>query len=184
MGDWTGLGGYHYSFRWEEFEPRGIRTIPDAFQIMVSRIGEVEAKIKEIIASHTPEGPSGRMKASVDVWELRITHYGVTFNAGWRQTTFGLGYKDFYPKYVVQGTGMFGFKRQRIFPVKKEALKFEYEGETVFARSVVGQPPRPEIFQDSWWEFQAWYMDFVQECVTLALANFNTTCVKGGRLMK
>jgi len=50
-----------------------------------------------------------------------------------------------YTKWVVGGTGLFGPRKKRIFPVKASALRFKIGGKTVFAKSIAGMKPNPFI---------------------------------------
>jgi hypothetical protein len=51
----------------------------------------------------------------------------------------------FYRDFVIGGTGLFGPRKQRIYPKKSQALRFVFGGRVVFARSVKGQQPNPFV---------------------------------------
>lgn len=55
-----------------------------------------------------------------------------------------------YASYLEFGTGIFGPAGQPIV-AKGNAMKFEYQGKTVFAKSILGQPPQPFLRGSVWY---------------------------------
>ena len=54
-----------------------------------------------------------------------------------------------YASYLEFGTGIFGPQGQPIV-AKGKAMKFEYQGKTVFAKMTLGQPPQPFMRASKW----------------------------------
>jgi hypothetical protein len=96
---------------------------------------------------HTPYS-SGRMLNAITQGRVNKTPYGYTVNIG-IAPIFGLKYGESpeYPRFVEEGTGIFGPRGKAIMPQNGNVMAFEKLGEgTVFTRWVEGQ--KPQSFMD------------------------------------
>ena len=48
-----------------------------------------------------------------------------------------------YAGFVIRGTGIYGPRKQRIYPTTKKALAFSYGGVKIVVRSIKGMRPNP-----------------------------------------
>lgn len=100
---------------------------------------------------HVPYA-SGRMLHAVSQGRVNKTPYGYTVNIG-IQPVFGLKYGEDpeYPRYVEEGTGLWGPDGAKYTPTNGNVMAFEKLGEgTVFTRFVEGQKPQRfmEVIED------------------------------------
>ena len=58
-------------------------------------------------------------------------------------TTYYIGSDVFYRWWVHSGTGIYGETGQRITPVTAKFLRFEWNGQIIYAKSVAGQEANP-----------------------------------------
>lgn len=106
---------------------------------------------------NSPTGPVGRLVAQVTRDVLATVELQCPKKSGGTSRSFrtdldvrpfvsvrGRVYSDDpVVRYLEDGTGLYGPRRQRIRPRTARALRFEAGGQVVFARSVAGMKPQP-----------------------------------------
>lgn len=81
---------------------------------------------------------TGFMRSHAKYWNFRTySRGGFMFYFGWQKSDFAG--RAFYPPFVDQGTGLYGKRKQRIYPKKAQRLVWKYRGEWVSAPSIAGQ---------------------------------------------
>jgi len=117
---------------------------PDVGGVLTASLTRTQLRAKEV-AEETVDflkmlvhSRSGFMQSQAKYWNFRtFSRGGFVFHFGWRKSDFAG--KVFYPPYVDQGTGLYGKRKQRIYPLKAKRLAWKYRGEWVSAESVAGQ---------------------------------------------
>jgi hypothetical protein len=69
---------------------------------------------------------------------------------GYYEARFGLDATQApHAEHVIEGTGIFGPRRNIIRTTNDGPMRFEARGNIVFAQSTIGQPPQTEWFEDA-----------------------------------
>jgi len=85
---------------------------------------------------------TGFMRSRAKAWGLRVySRGGYRFSFGWKSSDFK-DKKAFYPKYVEEGSGIWGPYKTPIVPRKAKVLRFFIGEREVVTFSVRGQPPQ------------------------------------------
>jgi len=172
-----GRAGHNLFFKFSEFDPRGLNTPAVMLDFVAQNSGEMKERLWEFLVNETPI-QTGQMQEKVEVWNFRASRAGISFECGWRAATFGLGYTHFYPKYVLEGTGIYGIHKTPIVPRKKKVLVWQDTEGTHFAPSVLGQPPQ-NILGKATDKFMEWLKNYFADCFYASTATMATRCKKG-----
>jgi hypothetical protein len=123
-----------YEFDWDIGDDDNSLAIEAA---IVDFMEDVASYMKESYEVYTPED-SGRMREAIEQGNVQKTATGWGVSVGINPVE---GASDpNYPKYVDEGSGVFGPKRQRIYASHGNVIAFEKAtGETVFTRYIEGQ---------------------------------------------
>lgn len=98
----------------------------------------VEARAKQNLNLNSPRRvDTGRLRAGIGTTRIRREFRGV-FVRGAR-----IGTRVFYGRFVHEGTGIYGPRKQLIVPKRAKALRFKPKGGTgfVYVKSVKGMKP-------------------------------------------
>lgn len=111
-----------------------------------SGIESPEQKVPRQATHPIGQSPSGYSSTGTLANSIKIIHREPTKAGKYRSIIAAL---TNYASYLEFGTGIFGPQGQPIV-AKGNAMKFEYQGKTVFAKMILGQPPQP-FFRGSKW---------------------------------
>ncbi len=106
-----------------------------------------EQKVPRQATHPIGQSPSGYDSTGTLAESVKIIHREPTKTGKYRSIIAAL--VD-YASWVEFGTGIFGPSGTPIV-AKGKAMKFEYKGKTIFAKSILGQPPQPFLRGSKWY---------------------------------
>lgn len=134
------------SWEFDDEDLFGFLDEPKADLIIRQWLHDIADFAEDSFYRHVPYA-TGRTLAAISESRVNKTPYGFTVEVGIGQI-FGLHYGEDpeYPKYVHEGTGIYGPRGMPIMPTNGNVIAFDKLGEgTIFTRWVEGQRPQPYI---------------------------------------